>query len=289
MNGDSTMSVRPRSNIDTVSEPVTTRSVLTRGCTRLASSNFAMGLLALLLMVALWEVIVLVFRMPSYILPAPTLVGQQILEQHALLLSATGTTLSEVLVGFGIAVGVGIPFAVAIAFSRILRRLFYPLLITSQSMPVIAIAPVLLAWFGFGFPPKIIIAAVIAVFPIVINTVAGLQVIDEDMLRMARSTGASPRRLLWKIRVPTALPSTLAGMKLGITLSVVGAVVGEFVAGTSGLGYVIQNAQGNLQMPLAFAAIVVLAWLGVLLFYSVEVAERKLIPWHSSQRLVGRG
>jgi len=250
----------------------------------LLESNTIASLVTVALTVTIWEGVIVVFHMRSYVLPSPVAVGHALFHDRIFLLRQTWITLLEVIGGFGLAVGVGIPIAIGIAFSAPLRKLFYPLLVTSQSMPIIAIAPVLLAWFGFGYMPKVLIAAIIAVFPIIINTVVGLHGIDPEMLLMARSTGGRPLRILAKVRIPAALPSVFAGLKMGITLSVIGAVVGEFVSGTSGLGYAVQLAQGELRMDLSFAAIVILAVIGVVLFYAVEFAERKLIPWHPSQR-----
>lgn len=244
--------------------------------------------LSFVLLIAVWEAVILIFSLHSYTLPTPWSVARTLVNLDSYLARQAWSTLKEVLAGFALAVAVGVPLAVAISFSRIVGRLVYPLLVTSQAVPIVAIAPLLLAWFGFGYLPKVLVAAIIAVFPIVINTVAGLRGIDPDLLQMAQSMNARWHRVFWKVRVPAALPNFFGGLKLAITLSVIGAVVGEFVSGTSGLGYVIQTAQGNLQMSLAFAALVILAVMGVLLFNLVDVVERRVIPWHESQNAFQR-
>jgi NitT/TauT family transport system permease protein len=210
-------------------------------------------------------------------MPSPGEVAREMYRSRHLLWRGALTTFKEVLIGFAIACGVAFPIGIAIAFSRILARLIYPLIVASQSVPVVAIAPLFLVWFGFGILPKVLVAALIAFFPIVIATVAGLRVIDEFMLHMARASGAPRFRIFRKIRVPIALPNIFSGLKLAITFSVIGAVVGEFVAGTSGLGYIVQNAEGNQQTGLAFAAIVLLGAVSLCLFYLVEAVEHRMI------------
>jgi NitT/TauT family transport system permease protein len=243
-----------------------------------------MALLALLIIVVLWQLIVALLRPPTYIFPSPYDVLGSFLQFAGILGTELIATVEEVFGGFALAIAIGIPTAVLIAFVRPLARLLYPLIVTSQSVPIVAIAPVLLAWFGITYLTELLIVALIAVFPIIMNTTAGLLSFDPDMMVMARSTRAKWFRIFWHVRFPGALPNILAGLKMAATLSVIGAVVGEFVAGTRGVGYIILSAQGSLQMPLAFAGIVILALLGIGLFHAVEFVERRLIPWHSSQR-----
>jgi len=168
---------------------------------------------------------------------------------------------------------IGIPVAIAIAFSRVVERLVYPMLVVSQAIPKVAIAPILLIWFGFGTVTNVVLAVSLAVFPIIINFALGLGQIDNDYIRLGRVMGASRTRLFWRIRLPNALPSLLAGMKLAITFASIGIVVGEFFAGSEGLGYVAQAAAGVLNTSLTFAAIVVLSLITVVLFYAVALVE----------------
>jgi NitT/TauT family transport system permease protein len=159
------------------------------------------------------------------------------------------------------------------------------LLVFSQSVPKIAIAPLFVVWFGFGIIPKVIAAFMLGFFPIVVSTVMGFKSVDPDMLDLARSMKASRLATFMRISLPQALPSIFAGLKVSITLAVVGAVVGEFVGSNSGIGYLLQIANGNFDLPLMFAALTVLSAIGVLLFVAIDVVERLLIPWHASQRL----
>ena len=160
----------------------------------------------------------------------------------------------------------------------------YPLLVFSQSVPKIAIAPLFVVWFGFGIIPKVIAAFMLGFFPVVVSTVMGFKSVDPDMLDLARSMKASRLETFLRISLPQALPSIFAGLKVSITLAVVGAVVGEFVGSNSGIGYLLQIANGNFDLPLMFAALTVLSGIGVLLFVAIDGVERMMIPWHASQR-----
>jgi NitT/TauT family transport system permease protein len=193
-------------------------------------------------------------------------------------------TVAEILWGFALAIVVGVPLAMLIVASPAFERSIYPLLVASQSVPKIAIAPLLIFWAGLGMFPKILVAFLIAFFPVVIDTVVGLRAIEPEMLHLARSMGASGARVFLKIRLPNALPNIFAGLKVGVTLAVVGAIVGEFIQADRGLGYALLQANAMLNTKLSFAAIVILAAIGVVLFALVDRIERLLIPWHASRR-----
>jgi NitT/TauT family transport system permease protein len=188
------------------------------------------------------------------------------------------------LIGFGLAVVLGLVLAVGIVYSILLERTLYTWLVILNSVPKVALAPVFVMWMGVGIEPKIAIAVMIAIFSIFIDTVLGLRSVDPDMLNLAKASRASASQVLLKIRLPNALPSLFAGMKVGIAFALVGAIVGEFVAGEVGLGAVILQAQGSFDTAQAFAAITILALMGTVLFYIVEFTERLVLPWHTSQR-----
>jgi NitT/TauT family transport system permease protein len=242
-------------------------------------SHWGAPVLSLILFIGIWELVAVGFALPTYVLPTPPEVLSALRENWGSLGPQLVTTFTEVLEGFAAAMGVGVVIALLIASSRIAERLIYPMLVIFQAVPKVAIAPVFLAWFGLGNEPRMLIAGLLAVFPIIINTSVGLIGVDPALLTLARSTGAKAHRVFWQVRLPAALPSFFAGLKLGITLAVVGAVVGEFVGGDTGLGYILTNAQGNLNMELAFAALALLAALGVALFYAVTAVESLLVRW----------
>jgi len=231
-----------------------------------------------------WEVVVDLFKVPEYLLPPPSGIGGAMAAEWRYLLFHTWVTTKEILLGFALAVLVGIPAAVAIVMSPALERALYPLLVASQSVPKIAIAPLLIFWAGIGTLPKVLVAFLISFFPIIIDTVVGLRSVEPEMLHLARSMGAGERRIFLKIRFPSALPNLFAGLKVAVTLAVVGAIVGEFIQADQGLGYALLQANAVLNTKLGFAAIIVLAAVGVAMFAIVDMIERRLIPWHASHR-----
>lgn len=249
---------------------------------RLASSSVFLGIVSLVCVALLWQLAVTIFPIKSYLLPSPVEIGSTMISQFPFQAQHALVTLREVLVGFGIAVLIGIPTAVAITFLPVVEKLFYPILVATQAVPKVAVAPLFLVWFGFGEAPKVAMAAVIAVFPVIVDTAVGLRAIDPDMVRLARSMRAGPLKTFWKVRLPVALPNIFAGLKMAMTFAVIGAVVGEFVAGTSGLGYLIQAATGTLQTTVAFASVVLLSLMGIVLFLIVEALERIFVSWHPS-------
>ena len=246
--------------------------------------KYGYATLVLLALVLVWEIGALITHQPERILPRPSVVAQTLVDQWNMLMIHGSVTLVEAGLGFLLSVVVGVPLAIAIVYSETLEKIIYPLLLASQAVPKIAIAPLFIIWLGFDLTPKIIIAFLIAFFPIVIDTVVGLRSIDPEMLQLAQSMGTVGVRSFIKLRLPNALPNLFGGMKVAITLAVVGAIVGEFVGADQGLGYLLQVAAGNLDAPLLFASMVVLSLMAFLLFLSIEWAERMLLPWHISER-----
>jgi NitT/TauT family transport system permease protein len=186
--------------------------------------------------------------------------------------------------GFLLSAAFGIPVAMMIAGSRTVESYVYPLLVFSQSIPKIAIAPLFVVWFGFGVFPKVLSAFLLGFFPVVVSAVQGFKSVEPDMLDLARAMEANRLQIFRMVSFPHALPAIFAGLKVSITLAVVGAVVGEFVGSNSGIGFVLQRSIGNFELPTMFAALVVLALIGVILFWILDVLERVMIPWHASQR-----
>jgi NitT/TauT family transport system permease protein len=239
-----------------------------------------MFVISMLMILGIWFVLTDVIGIPEYIIPHPVAVAAQFWTSGPLLLRETWVTTVEILLAFGLAVVIGIPVGLLIAFSKIADRLLTPQLIVSQAVPKIALAPILLAWFGFGVKTNVTIGFVIAVFPVVINTVLGLKSIDPAMVKLGRAMGATSWRLFIKIRVPTALPSLFAGLKIAGTFAVIGAIVGEFTAGVRGLGYLIAYTTGNLNMNLAFAALVAISLVGIAAYFTIELIERIALRSH---------
>lgn len=224
-----------------------------------------------------WELIVDLMRIKPVILPAPTRIAEVAWENRALLLKNTWPTFVAISLGFLAAVVTGFLIAVGIAYSALLRELTYPFLVAAQILPKIAFAPLFLIWFGFGLMPKVVIAALIAFFPVVINTAKGLTSVDNELLQYMDSLGASAWEKFTKISLPWAMPYFFAALKISITLAIVGAVVGEFVAAGEGLGYVINASNISLDTELMFAAIVTMSVLGILMFLVIVLFERLLL------------
>ena len=230
--------------------------------------------LSIFILIAVWQLIVTIFDVPPVLLPSPISVAVSLGQSMGFMWPQLWVTLWETLLGFLIAAVLGVLIAVGIASSKVIEQMVYPLLVVSNAIPKIALAPVFIAWFGLGNTPRVVMAVMLAIFPIVISTVVGLVGIDEGLMLFGRSTRSTRWRIFALIRLPAAVPSIVGGLKVGISLALTGAVVGELVGGNSGLGYTIITAQGNLRTDVAFAAIVVLAVTGVVLFYLIEFLGR---------------
>jgi len=234
-----------------------------------------------------WEICVRLMGVPKYLLPAPSDIIVELAANPLWYGRHAMYTIGACLLGFFIALIVGVLAAIGIVYSRVLESTLYTLLVSLNSIPKIALAPLFIIWMGTGVSSKVAISALIALFAIVIDTVLGLRSVDSDVLELAKSMRASPFQVLWKVRFPTALPAMFAGMKVAISLALVGAIAGEFVASQVGLGYAILSAQGNFQTTSVFASIVLLGALGTMLFYAMNLIERLVVPWHVSQRSEG--
>jgi NitT/TauT family transport system permease protein len=219
-----------------------------------------------------------------YLVPTPGQVWDRIIQDWSSLMYHSYVTLYETVVGFLLASVLGLATALAIASSKAVEKTLYPIVLFAQVIPKIAIAPLIVVWFGNDLAPKIILAVLIAFFPVVVSGVAGLRSTDPELLELSATMGASRWQTFRKIRFPNALPHLMAGEKVAVTLAVVGAVVGEFVGASEGLGYQLMIANGNLDSPLLFSALILMSIIGILLFVIVEVLEALLIPWHASRR-----
>jgi NitT/TauT family transport system permease protein len=248
------------------------------------ASRFFAPTLAIAVALVLWWAVVAAFKIPDYLLPAPEVVLARIIKEWRVLLSHGAYTLLSVLTGFASAVAIGVPIAFAIVLSRGIERITMPFLVMSQTIPKVAIAPILVVWLGFGILPKIAIVFLISFFPIVVSTVVGLKSVETDMIDLVRSMGARTLKIMIRVRGPSALPQMFAGFKIAVCLAVVGAIVGEFVGSDRGLGFLLLTSTGTLDGPLVWSALIVLVAMGGALFAIVSKIERLAIPWHVSVR-----
>jgi NitT/TauT family transport system permease protein len=246
--------------------------------------NVLMPLGAIVTFLAIWAAAVSLFRIPDYLLPAPQDVFFRIIQDWSILLKNSWSTLGSVLTGFLASGLIGVPIAFAIVLSRTVERMLMPILVMSQTIPKVAIAPILVVWLGFGILPKIAVVFMISFFPIVVSTVVGLKSVESEMVDLVRSMGANTAKIMLRVRAPSALPQIFAGFKIAICLSVVGAIVGEFVGSDSGLGYLLLTSTGSLDGPLVWSALFILIAIGMTLFMIVAKIERLMIPWHVSIR-----
>jgi NitT/TauT family transport system permease protein len=227
----------------------------------------------------LWELAIRLFRVPTFVLPAPSAVIRSLIENWAQLASATQSTALEILLGFVLAAITGIAIALVIVRFDRFGRALYPLIVLFQNVPKVALAPIFILWFGFDLAPKVLLIVVIAFFPVAIDMLVGLQSVEPSFVALMQSVGASHSKILLDVRIPHSLPHLMAGLKVAITFSVIGAIVGEFAGASRGLGYMIQFASTQLDTPLIFAALLVVSVLGLAFYYVVEFAEHVLVPW----------
>jgi NitT/TauT family transport system permease protein len=236
-------------------------------------------LLGVAVMLALWQLYVSAFGINRIVLPGPVDITRAAIANWAILMRETWPTFLESVLGFALAVVIGIPVAVCVASSRVLNLTLYPILIATQSVPKVAVAPIILVWFGLGLQSKLVIAFLVAFFPIVVDTATGMRATPIGLLELARSLRASSLQIFMKVQFPAALPSIFAGAKVAVTLAVIGAVIGEFVGSLNGLGNLLLTANSQLDSPLAWAALVWLSVLGIVLFAAVVAVERLVMPW----------
>jgi ABC-type nitrate/sulfonate/bicarbonate transport system permease component len=242
------------------------------------AAQFAPPLLALALMAALWEAAVRWFDTPPYILPGPLAVIETTVDRWPMLLGHGLTTLAEIGLGLAVSIAAGVGLGVLIHGSRFLERTLMPLVVASQAVPVFAAAPLLIVWFGYGLTSKVVMTAVITFFPLVINTVAGLRAADPDVVDLLRILDATPRQIFFKVRVMYALPYFFSGLKIAAAVSVIGAVIGEWVGAQRGLGFLMIQANAQLKVVLVFAAILTLSVMGVTLYGLAAWLERRFSP-----------
>jgi NitT/TauT family transport system permease protein len=247
-------------------------------------ANWMVPIVAIAVVLVVWATIVKAFEIPDYLLPAPQAVAARLIKEWPTLWKHGIYTLLSVLTGFASAIVIGVPLAFGIVLSRSIERVTMPFLVMSQTIPKVAIAPILVVWLGFGILPKIAIVFLISFFPIVVSTVVGLKSVETDMIDLVRSMGAHTGKIMLRVRGPSALPQMFAGFKIAVCLAVVGAIVGEFVGSDRGLGFLLLTSTGTLDGSLVWSALFVLIAMGIALFAIVSKIERLTIPWHVSVR-----
>lgn len=255
-----------------------------RALTRKVLVSWLPSLVLIFALGAIWQLYVTSADVNSVILPTPTSILETTWEERSLLLSDLSVTIREVILGFLIGLVAGMVCGILITYSRVFERVIYPIVVASQAVPVFAFAPLLVIWFGFGILPKVLMAAVLVFFPICVNQVEGLRAADHRAIDMLRAFGASEIRVFRSVRLPGSVPYLVAGTQVGMTFAVVGAVVAEWLGASDGLGYrmVVANSLSNTE--LVFAAILVTALLGIVMFGLVRIVANLLFPWQARSR-----
>jgi putative hydroxymethylpyrimidine transport system permease protein len=228
---------------------------------------------------ARWDLLADALSIEPFLIPAPSDIAEALWADRDLLAEDGWVTLQEVVLGFGVALAAGLAFAAALHLSDSLRRAFYPVLVASQTVPIIVVAPILVVWFGFGITPKLLIIALICFFPITVNTLDGLRSVDPDLIKLMRTLDASRLRVFTRAEAPSALPYAFSGAKIAVAVAVIGAVFGEWAGSSSGLGHLMLQASAQLETARLFAAVVVLSVFAVALFALLSVLERRVAWW----------
>jgi putative hydroxymethylpyrimidine transport system permease protein len=228
---------------------------------------------------ARWELLADALSIEPFLVPAPSDIAEALWEDRELLADDAWVTLQEVLLGFALAVCVGVLFAIPLHLSATLRNAFYPLLVASQTIPIIVIAPILVVWFGFGIGPKLAIIALICFFPITVNTLDGLRSVDPDLVKLMRTLDAGRWQIFRRVEAPSALPYFFSGAKIAVAVAVIGAVFGEWAGSDSGLGHLMLQASAQLLTARLFAAVVVLSVFAIALFWLLSALERRFAWW----------
>ncbi len=237
-------------------------------------------LLLVCFVLLVWQTVAVRSGLSAFILPSPIQVAQATYETWDILLPAIGTTMVETGIGLGIAIVFGVVIAGVMDISNLLRRSLYPILVASQTVQILAIAPLLIIWFGFGLLPKVLVVILICFFPLAVNTADGLASADPDLVALLRSMGASRNQIWRMVRLPAAMPLFFSGLRIAVTYSVVGATIAEWVGGSAGLGLYMLRSKNALATDQVFAAIVVTSVISIGLYTLVYALERAVLPWY---------
>ena len=249
-------------------------------------ATIALTFLLFVLTIGLWEAVVRGFGLPSFVLPAPSQVAMALYRGFAsgLYIEHMGYTLVETLLGFIVGAALGFFLGTAVALNRYVEFFFYPYIIMFQSLPKVALAPLIVVWFGLGLTSKVINAALVAFFPLLVNTMVGLKSADEDRVSLMRSLAASDSQIFWMLRLPNALPFVMAGLDVAMIFALIGAIVAEFVGAQRGLGMLIQSMNFNMDVAGQFSILIILSLVGLILNRCIMLIRKRIMFWDASEK-----
>jgi NitT/TauT family transport system permease protein len=268
-----------------MSATAVTRSITTQRkpgpLRKLLGSDAVLATISILVMLAIWQAAVMLLHLSAFILPAPTAIIAQFLRDltNGAITANLPVTLIEVLLGFIAAAAIGVVLGAAIALVPVVEKCVYPSVLAMQTVPKVAIAPLLIIWFGFGLQSKVVTAALIAFFPVLVNVIAGLRSVDPRRLMLMQALRATPWQCFLKVRLPSMLPFLFAGLEIGLVFSIIGVIVGEFIGSSRGLGVLIIQRQGTIDVPGVFSVLIYLSLIGLVLNFLLVRLKRRLIYW----------
>ncbi len=237
------------------------------------------SLIFMITVILIWELVIRIHSLPKYILPAPSAIIISLVDSWQILWEHTRTTLLEALSGFVAAIIIGVFISAVMNRYKIVKNIFYPILVISQTVPIIAIAPLLMIWMGFGIHPKIVIVILVCFFPVAVNVTEGLAVVDRDLINLLKVMKASSWQIFFKVQLPAVMPAFFSGVKIAATYSIMGAVISEWIGAKSGLGIYMTRAMSSFRTEALFADILIIVVLSIGLFKLIEWLEKKIIPW----------
>jgi NitT/TauT family transport system permease protein len=249
-----------------------------------ASLSIVQPLVTAAILIALWQLASDLFKVPMYIFPSPRDIVSKGIQYAPRIWNNYSTTLQSAFLGYLLAVAVAVPGALIIAYSAFAERAFFPGLVIIHMTPKVTLAPIIIAWFGFGVLPKVLVTALLCFMPIMLNGILGFRSIDPEIVYLSQSSGARPWEMFWKIRLPNALPTLFTGLKHGASLALVGAVIAEYIGGNHGLAYLLVTVMDNMQTDLGLAVMAAMTTIGLAFFFGMQLVENLVIPWHVSKR-----
>lgn len=244
------------------------------------TENNILSIIFMIFCIGLWELAIRFYQVPNYVLPSPTAIVKALIENKDILWQHTQTTLFEALLGLLVAIIFAVFLALVMNRYQLIKKMIYPVLVVSQTVPIIALAPIFMIWMGFGILPKIVIVILVCFFPISVSVTEGLATVDKDLIDLLKAMKATPWQIFTKVELPATLPAFLSGLKIAATYSIMGAVIGEWMGAKNGLGIYLTRAMKTYQTDAMFADVLIIVVVSVGIFQFISLLGRKMMPWN---------